>query len=231
MRNILDERPTRDLHGAAAFSRDFVGVENLDGKDVLDIGCGFGWFDARGARRRRALGRRPRATEHDLETARRHIDDERVSFLVAGAGDLPFPDGSFDTVVMWEVLEHIPPGTEPQAFAEIARVLRPGGRLHLSTPYASVAGRLTDPAWFLAGHRHYRRERVARLAREAGLEVETIELKGRWCTVLSILNLYLSKWLLRRSPLMQDGVQARVDEEWKRPGGFVHVFLRSRKAG
>ncbi len=57
-----------------------------------------------------------------------------MSFLVAGAGDLPFPDGSFDTVVMWEVLEHIPPGTEPQAFAEIARVLRPGGRLHLSTP-------------------------------------------------------------------------------------------------
>ena len=71
---------------------------------------------------------------------RRHFDDERVEFRVASATDLPFEDASFDTVVCWEVLEHLPKTSEQRAFDEIHRVLRPGGTLYLSTPHA-CAGR------------------------------------------------------------------------------------------
>src|SRR5919108_4065831 len=46
---------------------------------------------------------------------------------------LPFQDGSFDTVVSFEVLEHV---TDPrQMVAELQRVLRPGGRIILTTPF------------------------------------------------------------------------------------------------
>ena len=45
---------------------------------------------------------------------------------------LPFPDGTFDRVIASEVLEHIP--DDGAAFAELARVLRPGGTLAVTVP-------------------------------------------------------------------------------------------------
>ena len=48
------------------------------------------------------------------------------------AHHLPFPDGSFDVVIISEVLEHIP--DDRGAIAEMVRVLRPGGRLAVTVP-------------------------------------------------------------------------------------------------
>ena len=45
MRNILDDKPTRDLHGGPAFARSFVEDEHCSDRAILDIGCGFGWFE------------------------------------------------------------------------------------------------------------------------------------------------------------------------------------------
>ena len=48
-------------------------------------------------------------------------------------GPLPFPDGSFDTFISTDVLEHI---REPViAWSEMAWVLRPGGKLIVSVPF------------------------------------------------------------------------------------------------
>lgn len=48
---------------------------------------------------------------------------------------LPFADASFDTAVSLDCIEHIRPEELPVYFAEIHRVLRPGGRLLLSAPF------------------------------------------------------------------------------------------------
>jgi SAM-dependent methyltransferase len=229
MRNLLDERPDANVHGHAHYVRSFVDRADLENKDVLDVGCGFGWFVllALESGARSVVGVEPE--EADLRTARRHLTDERATFAAAGADVLPFADNSFDTVAMWEVLEHLPKHSEPAAFRELARVLRPGGRLYLSTPHATAVARLTDPAWWVAGHRHYSRDAVAAFARAAGLEVERLELKGGAWQIVHMHNMYVAKWLFRRRPFLEARSLARLDREWERPGGFAHVLLKSRK--
>jgi SAM-dependent methyltransferase len=51
---------------------------------------------------------------------------------VASIQDIPLPDSTFDTVISCETIEHV---VEPiKALREVRRVLRPGGRLLLTTP-------------------------------------------------------------------------------------------------
>lgn len=51
-------------------------------------------------------------------------------------GKTPYPDGHFDTVALIEVIEHVP--DEARTLAEIGRILKPGGRLLLTTPHAGL---------------------------------------------------------------------------------------------
>src|SRR4051812_46692284 len=227
MKNLLHEKPTDELHGRLAFSRDFVGPESLLGRDLLDIGCGYGWFENLALLHGAVSVTGIEPSEADLVTVRQGIRDERASFHVAGATALPFDDGSFDTVVMWEVLEHLPKNSEAAAFSEIARVLRRGGRLFLSTPHATSLTQATDPARWLIGHRHYAIDDVRSLAESAGLEVVRLETRGGWWEIVHMNVLYFSKWILRRRPLFERQLIARSDRDWRRPGGFVHVFLEA----
>lgn len=59
--------------------------------------------------------------------------DPRLPIAVADATDLPHPDASFDACVCISVIEHIPGAGNGLALAEMYRVLRPGGRLFLTT--------------------------------------------------------------------------------------------------
>jgi ubiquinone/menaquinone biosynthesis C-methylase UbiE len=48
--------------------------------------------------------------------------------------DMPYPDGSFDTVLLISILEHIKPQEQKPAFEEIKRVLKPDGQLVYGVP-------------------------------------------------------------------------------------------------
>ena len=100
----------------------------VDGKDVVELGCGTAYFGAWLARRgARVTGVDP--TPAQLETARRMQDEFDLHFplIEAAAEEVPLPDASFDLAVseygasIW---------ADPNLWiAEAARLLRPGGRL------------------------------------------------------------------------------------------------------
>jgi SAM-dependent methyltransferase len=123
----LDERPVLHL------PRSRVALDlasRLETHDILDVGCGEG--DVSVALRELTGSRVVGVDISEVVVAHcreRGLEAHRVSI---GDEPLPFPNSSFDLVYMAEVLEHL---HHPDPAAdEIARVLRPGGHLLLTTP-------------------------------------------------------------------------------------------------
>lgn len=123
-------------------------VDDLDlGDDVLEIGPGYGVTT-------QALAQRvPRLTalEIDPELAdrlrRRYpatADAPATVAVVTGdATALPFPDGRFSAAVCFTMLHHVPSAQQQdRVFAEVARVLRPGGVFAGSDSVTSARFRL-----------------------------------------------------------------------------------------
>ena len=105
----------------------------LDGVDgpILDAGCGTGGFLARLRVARPELA--AVGVDFSPEAGRRAAEKSQAPVACASLEALPFADASFAAVVSADVLCHR--SLDPaRALAEMARVLRPGGRLVLNLP-------------------------------------------------------------------------------------------------
>jgi 2-polyprenyl-3-methyl-5-hydroxy-6-metoxy-1,4-benzoquinol methylase len=112
-------------------------ARDLAGRRLLEIGCGRGGFSCWLAR---AAMPAPSLVAIDyssvaIEKGRAHAAAEGISNVSWQIGDIQaidHPNATFDTVFSCETSEHVP---DPRrAVAELARVLKPGGRLFLTTP-------------------------------------------------------------------------------------------------
>lgn len=158
---------------------------------VLDLGAGAGIVPAMNFRGLSArvcgVDLDPRVLENPM------LDEGRVS----DAGEIPYPDGSFDVVFSDNVMEHI---AEPIAvFREVYRVLKPNGIFLFKTPnknhYMPAIARLTPHRFhqfvnrlrgraevdtFPTLYRANSKGQVSRLAAETGFQIEQLSrIEGR----------------------------------------------------
>jgi ubiquinone/menaquinone biosynthesis C-methylase UbiE len=118
--------------GHEAFRQHVLELATLEGGEcLLDIGCGTGMMALRIA------ARYPSCTVHGIDispkmiaVARREAEtqDLAVDFRVGSITHLPYPDAFFDVVITNIMYHHLDLAEKQQAVAEIARVLKPGGR-------------------------------------------------------------------------------------------------------
>jgi SAM-dependent methyltransferase len=153
----------------------------LDGRRLIDIGCGMGTFTIEAASRgARAVGIdfAPAALTAAVRVARAE-DAADARFIRADAALLPVAGACADVVLAADVTEHLDDDTLARILAECVRVLRNGGALVLYTPeHSHIFERLRARGTLLApdpSHIGVRSAaQLAEAARAAGLEVETV---------------------------------------------------------
>ena len=138
-------------------------------KRILDAGCGNGryskfllrWADPDAFIAAFDLSQRM------LKRARGRHDGKRVAHVAADLTSIPFPDSFFDAVVCGYVLEHLP---DPRpGLNELARVMRPGGKLLLLATEDTLTGSMCSRMWHC---RTYNREELKKVCQECGLRWE-----------------------------------------------------------
>jgi SAM-dependent methyltransferase len=135
---------------------------NLNGKRVLDAGCGKGRYA--GLLKRKFPQAKITALDVSAEMLA-HVP-AGIRKIRGGLLDLPFDASSFDAVLCVEALEHAV--NIGAAVGELSRVLAPGGRLAIIDKNAEKMGALSMPHW----EKWFKADEISALLREEGLEVE-----------------------------------------------------------
>ena len=134
-----DERPNPTIAAEEPAVRALVA--DIPPGDAVDVGCGTGrhtrWLVERGHRVTAVDG-----SPEMLAIAARTVP--AATTILADVEELPLPDQSADVVVCALVLSHQP---NLDAIGELARLLRPGGRLLISNPHPFATAVLGSRAW------------------------------------------------------------------------------------
>lgn len=147
---LLEREPRAYLHPSKRWEYPWaLGRARLEpGARVLDVGCGASIFPVYLA----ADGRRVTALDRDPPPRLGKGARVRVDYLAGDLTALPIADESQDAVFCISVIEHLPEPHIPAAMRELARVLRPGGPLLLTTDYYRDAD---ANIWYEGEHRRF----------------------------------------------------------------------------
>jgi ubiquinone/menaquinone biosynthesis C-methylase UbiE len=181
---LLDQLPADAVRSFAGVGYHLGLARLLAGERVLDLGSGSG-MDAFAA----AVQVGPQGsvvgvdiTPEQLRKAERLARDEHVSFRRARIEALPFDAGSFDVVISNGVVNLS--SDKRRAFAEAARVLRPGGRLALAdiVTERQVAARTSSQAelWAACIAGASQKELYLADIAAAGLELQLVQTNPRY---------------------------------------------------
>jgi SAM-dependent methyltransferase len=143
---------------------------------LLDVGCAAGYFLAEAQRSYQVQG--VELSEFSSQFAREHFG---LDVFTGTLQQAMLPAQQFDLITLWDVIEHVP---DPhRVLAEAARLLKPDGRLILTTgDIGSAYARRSGPRWHLLAppwHLYYfSRVTMARLGADAGLKVIGFKARG-----------------------------------------------------
>lgn len=130
---FLEARPASEIFG---------------GKQVLDMGCGAAgkslYYCSLGAAKVTGVDVVAHYQPEAEALARQLGFEDRFQFICASAFELPFPDGSFDTIIMNDFMEHV---SDPaRTLREALRLVAPGGAIYINFPpyYHPTGAHLSD---------------------------------------------------------------------------------------
>lgn len=203
-----------------SFSKDFI-----KGKKVLDLGSWTGPYTTLIY----GLAKEIYAVdveEKALKVLKKNLP--RVKTFRSSSNSLPFRDGEFDVLTFWDVIEHIPVGTELLTLKEINRVIKKGGTLFLATVRKNFWSDLLDPAYYLAGHRHYTERELSEMLEIAGFKVQEVISGGSFFSSFYALAFYFFKHILRMKMPKINWVETKMEEDMMKPG-YIQIAIKAKK--
>ncbi|MBC7350385.1 MAG: class I SAM-dependent methyltransferase [Candidatus Aminicenantes bacterium] len=143
------------------------------GEKILDVGCGEGYLSEKIASCGalvKAIDLNPKA----IASARNRVKNERLEFRELDAAELDYPEAFFDKIVSFCVIEHFV--DDEKVLFQLARMLKPGGRLVFSADSLSNPG-ITDNERERHRRRYavksfYTKEKIVEKLQKVGLKTE-----------------------------------------------------------
>ncbi len=118
------------------FSEKYKPSTMFEGKNVLDVGCGAGgkslYYLKMGAKQVTGVDIVPAYERESMKLAAKLGYSRNFNFICMSAEELPFPNNTFDTIIMNDAMEHV---SEPEAvLAEMLRLIHPDGHIFINFP-------------------------------------------------------------------------------------------------
>jgi len=110
---------------------------------ILDVGCAEGSLLNAFQR----YGCQCWGVEHPLYPSQRFLNSDRIAYFQGDFQDISLPEGQFDLIILWHVLEHM--GSPRLIMGRLYRLLAPDGIIIVAVPnFSSLEARRLKQAWF-----------------------------------------------------------------------------------
>lgn len=106
---------------------EYQGIKSLENDRILDVGCYDGyWLSTQRAKEKIGL---------DIDISKSY---KGIKYIQSSALKMPLATGYFDKVFAFDVIEHIPAGSEDKFLKELVRVTKNGGEVVFSCPARQI---------------------------------------------------------------------------------------------
>lgn len=213
------------ISGRVKICIDLVKKQQVKGKIIVDIGSSFGWLEKeiQKLKPKKLIG--VELNYEAVNFAKKNVADGE--FLIGNAIKLPVKKNFADIAILFDVIEHLPTGSETKALKEANRILKKGGILLFSTPHSHPLSNLFDIAWYF-GHRHYSEKAVSRMLDSEGFKILNMEIKGSIISSIYLTWFYIAKRVLK-SIQPRNLFLESFDDKGYQGRGITDIFLVSKK--
>lgn len=218
--NVDKTEPKGEHKFYFSFSKEYI-----KDKKVLDVGAWTGPFEAL------IYDLAKKITAVDIEEKALKVlkmNLPKVECIKAYSHKLPFKTETFEVVTFWDVIEHVPVGYESATLKEIGRVLKKGGLLFLATVNKNFWSDLLDPAYWLAGHRHYTEQKLTKMLGDSGFKIDEIKKVGSFFSSFYAISFYVFKHIFRMKMPSVSYIEKKMEKDISEPG-FIQIAIRAKK--